>query len=66
MKHRFYLMKTHVVKMVKQIPSDENTSGTSAHGDNQSMISAAILSQPVTLTFGRQPGPHGIHVSLRA
>lgn len=59
-------MKTHVVKIVKQIPREENTSGTSAHGDNQSIISAGILSHPVILTLGLQPGPHDKHVSLRA
>lgn len=64
--NQLYRIKTHVVKIVKQIPADENTSGTSAHGDNQSIISAGILSHPVTFTLGRQPGPHDMHVSLRA
>jgi hypothetical protein len=59
-------MKTHVVKIVKQIPAEEKTSGTSAHGESQSIISAGILSHPVMLTLGRQPGPHDMHVSLRA
>lgn len=57
-------MKTHVVKIVKQIPSDENINGTSAHGESQSIISAGILSHPVILTFGLQPGSHDIHVSF--
>lgn len=51
---------------MKHIPSDENTNGTSAQGDSQSIISAGILSQPVMLTLGRHPGPHDKHVSLRA
>jgi hypothetical protein len=63
---QFYRIKTHVVKIVKQIPAEEKTSGTSAHGDSQSMISAGILSHPVTLTLGRQPLPQDMHVSLRA
>lgn len=57
-------MKTHVVKIVKQMPTDENINGTRAHGESQSIISAGILSHPVMLTFGLQPGLHGIHVSF--
>jgi hypothetical protein len=59
-------MKTHVVKIVKQIPSDENINGTSAQGESQSIISAGILSQPVMLTVGLQPGSQGMHVSFKA
>lgn len=60
-----HLINTHVVKNAKKIPIDENTSGTSAHGDNQSIISPGILSHPVIFTFGRQPGSQALQVSLR-
>jgi hypothetical protein len=61
-----HLMNTHVVNMVKQMPMDEKTSGTRAHGDSQSMISAGILSHSVIFTLGRQPGLHVMHVSFSA
>lgn len=59
-----HLMNTQVVKNAKKIPIDENTSGTSAHGDNQSIISPGILSHPVIFTFGLQPGSQALHVSF--
>lgn len=57
-------MKTHVVKIVHNIPSELNTIGTNAHGSNQSITITFSLMQIFLFSFGAYPGEQALHVSL--